>query len=256
MLKSGTAEIKTRSDTTDRVGGKRKLPPGEGGTVVIPKKKRCRGKQAGTQKILIRWRHITIPCTFSALLTPATVIIDIGHSGKAPIAALLKATLTTPDNLLATLQRETPLSKQGIKAGDILTLLVRYATIFDPYDNPHLVAYREEETIQHLLATLRDVSPIPLLSEIILCHNEIQLDHASRFQDCNLPHEPTLHARLINQSGPFLRMRVCVNVNVYIRVCARVCVFACVCMCVCVCVCACVYVCVHVRQRERMCVCV
>ena len=67
------------------------------------------------------------------------------------------------------------------------------------------MAYREEETIQHLLATLLDVSPIPLLSEIILCHNEFQLDHASRFQDCNLPHEPTLHARLINQSGPFLR---------------------------------------------------
>jgi len=205
-LKSGTAEIKTRSDTTDRVGGKQKLPPGEGGTVVIPKKKRCRGKQAGLQKILIRWRSIIIPCTFSALLTPATVITDIGHSGNAPIAALLKATLTPPDNPLATLQRGTPLSKQGIKAGDTLTLLVRHATIFDPYDNQHLVAYREDETIQHLLATLRDVSPIPLLSEIILCHNEFQLDHASRFQDCNLPHEPTL-ARHINQSGPFLRIQ-------------------------------------------------
>jgi len=143
MLKSGTAETETRSDTTNMVGGKRKLLPGEGCTVVIPTKKRCRGKQAVPQKILIRWRSITIPCTFSALLTPATVITDIGHSGRASIAALLKATLTPPDNPLATLHLETPLSKQGIKVGDTLILLVRHAKIFDPYDNQHLVAYRD-----------------------------------------------------------------------------------------------------------------
>jgi len=207
ILKSGTAKIKKRSDTTARGGGKRKPPPGEGGTVVMQRKKRCRGTQAGSQKILIRWSSIIIPCAFSALLTPATVITDIGHSGRAPIAALLKAALISPDNSLATLQRKTPLSEQGIQAGDTLTLLVRHATIFDPYDSQHLVAYREDETIQHLLATLREVSPIPPLSEIILCHNEFQLDHASRFQDCNLPHEPTLHARLINQSGPVPRIQ-------------------------------------------------
>ena len=61
--------------------------------MVIPRKKRCRGTQAGSQKILIRWSSITIPCAFSALFTPATVITDIGHSGRAPIAALLKAAL-------------------------------------------------------------------------------------------------------------------------------------------------------------------
>jgi len=205
--KSGVVEIQTRSDTMDRVGGKRKLPPGEGGTVVLLKKKRCRGKLVGLQKILIKWSTITIPCAFSALLTPATVITDIGISAMAPRAALLKATLNSPNNLLAALQRDTPLSEQGIQAGDTLTLLVRHATIFDPYGNQHSVAYREDETIWHLLATLRDVSPIPPLSKIILCHNEFQLGHASRFQDCNLPHEPTLHARLSNQAGPDPRIQ-------------------------------------------------
>jgi len=205
--KSGVVEIQTRSDTMDRVGGKRKLPPGEGGTVVLLKKRRLRGKRAGLQKILIKWSTITIPCAFSALLTPATVITDVGISVGAPRTALLKATLISPNNLLAVMQRDTPLCEQGIQAGDILTPLVRHATIFDPYGNQHLVAYREDETIRHLLATLRVVSPIPPLSEIILCHNEFQLGHTNRFQDCNLPHEPTLHARLSNQSGPAPRIQ-------------------------------------------------
>ena len=54
ILDSGIAEIYTRSDTTDRVGGKRKLPPGEGGTVVLLKKRRIQGKGGGPQKILIK----------------------------------------------------------------------------------------------------------------------------------------------------------------------------------------------------------
>jgi len=194
------AEIQTRPDTTDRVGGKWKHPPGEGGTVVILTKKWYRGKRAGLQKILIEWSTITIPCAFSALLTPVTVITDIGNSPRAPRAALLKATLHPRNNLLAALQRNILLSEQGIQAGDTLILLVRHATILDPYGNQHLVAYREDETIRHLLATLREVSPIPSLVKIILYHNDLQLGHASRSQDCNLPLEPTLHARLSYQS--------------------------------------------------------
>ena len=131
MLKPGTAELETQPYTTNRAGGKRKLLPGEG-TVVIPKKKRYRKKHTVPPKILIKWRNYTIPCTFSALLTPVTVISDVGHSRRASIAALLKATLTPPDNPLATLHLETPLSTQDIKTGDTLTLLVRHATIFDP----------------------------------------------------------------------------------------------------------------------------
>jgi len=49
--------------------------------------------------------------------------------------------------------------------------------------------------MQYFLTALRDISPIPPLSEIVLCHNDIHLDPTSRFQDCNLPHEPTLHVR-------------------------------------------------------------
>jgi hypothetical protein len=49
--------------------------------------------------------------------------------------------------------------------------------------------------MQYFLTALRDISPIPPLSEIVLCHNDLHLDPASRFQDCNLPHEPTLHVR-------------------------------------------------------------
>jgi len=39
-LKPGTAEIDKRREATHTVGGKRKLLPGEGSTVVLPKKKR------------------------------------------------------------------------------------------------------------------------------------------------------------------------------------------------------------------------
>ena len=130
MLQPGTTEIGNQRDMTNMVGGKRKFLPEEGSTVVIPKKRRFRGTPP--QKILIIWRNVTIPCTFSALLTPATVITDIGNSERASSAALIKATLTPPDNLLATLHLDTPLSMQGINDGDNLTLLVRHATILDP----------------------------------------------------------------------------------------------------------------------------
>ena len=84
---------------------------------------------------------------------------------------------------------------QGIVTGDTLNLLVRHAKIHDPYDAQHLVASREEDTMQYFLAALREISPIPIRSKIVICHNGLRLDPASRFQDCNLPHEPTLHVR-------------------------------------------------------------
>ena len=145
-LDSGIAEVQPRPGTSYRVGDKRKLPPSEGGTVVLRKKRRIRGKGRGQQKIQIRWATSTFPCAFSGLLTPATVITDVGTHVGVPIAILLKAKLSS-SNLLAALQRDIPLSEQGIEVGDILTLSVRHATIFDPYCNQHLVAYREDETI-------------------------------------------------------------------------------------------------------------
>jgi len=115
-------ELENRRDVTIMVEGKRKFLPEEGSTVVIPKKGRFRGTLS--QKILIKWRNLTIPCTFSGRLTPATVITDIGNSERVSPAALIKATLTPPDNLLATLHLDTPLSMQGIAIGDTLILLV------------------------------------------------------------------------------------------------------------------------------------
>ena len=105
------------------------------------------------------------------------------------------------------LQRDIPLSKQGIAAGDTLRLLVRHATITGPDGIQHLVVYRADETIRDLLITLQGVSPISPLSEIILCHNELHLDHHKQFQECDLPDGPTLHASL-NTIGNIRVVRV------------------------------------------------
>ena len=102
--------------------GKRKAIANERHTVVIPKKRWFRGAQP--QKILIRWRHFIIPCTFSDHLTPATLIEDIGNSDRVSPAAMTKATLVHPNDPLVTLFLYTPLSMQGIVTGDTLTLLV------------------------------------------------------------------------------------------------------------------------------------
>ena len=91
MSQPGATEIGNRRDVTAMEEGKRKSTLEEGSTVVIPKKRRFRGPLS--QKILITWRNYTIPCTFSARLTPATVIADIGKSEWASPAALIKATL-------------------------------------------------------------------------------------------------------------------------------------------------------------------
>ena len=172
---------------------KREALPAERHTAVIPKKKRRR--RAPKEKILIIWRDVTIPCIYSDRLTPATLIEDIGRSSRATPEALVMATLTPPNNLLGTMLLDTPLSQQGIVKGDTLRMLVRHAQIHDPYDVQHLVAYRAEDTMQYFLTALREISSIPILSEIVICHKGLRLDPASRFQDCNLPHEPTLHVR-------------------------------------------------------------
>ena len=75
ILELGIVEVQTRPDTTNRVGGKRKLPPLDGGTVVLLKKRGIRGKGGEQQKIQIRWSTSTFPCAFSGLLTPATVMM-------------------------------------------------------------------------------------------------------------------------------------------------------------------------------------
>ena len=165
----------------------------EESTVVIPKKRRYRG--ASRQKILIKWRNYTFPCIYSDLLTPATLIEDIGRNPRTPSEALAKATLTPPNNLLVTLHLHTPLHIQGVVAGDTLTLVIRHAKIYDPYHVQYFITYREEDTILYFLAALRDISPIPLRSELVICHKALPLEPASRSQDCNLPHEPTLHVR-------------------------------------------------------------
>jgi len=172
-------ELERRQTT---MGGERTTLNVEESTVVIPKKRRYRG--ASRQKILIKWRNYTFPCTYSDLLTPATLIEDIGRNPRTSSEALAKATLTPPNNLLATLHLHTSLHMQGIVTWDILTLVVRHAKIYDPYDVQHFVAYREEDTILYFLAALRDISPIPLRSELVICHKGLPLDPASRFQDC------------------------------------------------------------------------
>jgi len=204
-MDSGSVEVQARPTMINKVGDKRKLPLSDGETVVLRKKRRVRGKGRAQQKLLIQWATSTIPCAFSDLLTPAQVISDVGTHVEVLDAVLLKMTLSC--NRLATLQRNKPLSEQGIVAGDTLTLSVRLATITDPYGSQHSVAYRADETIRELLITLQRVSPISPLSDIILCHNKVHLDHNSRFQDCNLPDEPTLYASF-NTKGTTLCMNL------------------------------------------------
>jgi len=128
------------------------------------------------------------------------LIEDIGNSDRVSPAAMTKATLVHPNDPLVTLFLYTPLSMQGIVTGDTLTLLVRHAKIHDPFDTQHLVAYREEDTMLYLLATLLDISPMSPDSEISIYHNGLRLKPSSRFHECNLPHEPTLHVRFSSHS--------------------------------------------------------
>ena len=51
--------------------------------------------------------------------------------------------------------------------------------------------------MQYLLTTVLEISSIPALPEYAIFHEDLRLDPASRFQDDNLPHEPTLHTYAI-----------------------------------------------------------
>jgi len=164
----------------------RNLLNGEECTVVIPKKRRIRG--TSISKIL----NYTIPCNYSDRLTPATLIEAIRLSPLTLHDNLAKATLSPSNNLLATLHLHLTLHSQGISAGDTVTLVTRHARVFDPYGVQHFVAYRDEDTIQYFLSVLQDISPIPLPSELVVCHESLPLEPTSRFQDCNLPQEPSL----------------------------------------------------------------
>jgi len=64
---------------------------------------------------------------------------------------------------------------QGIVTGDTVTLLVRHAKIHDPYNVQHLVAYREEDTLQYFLTALREMTPIPIWSEVVICYKGLRL---------------------------------------------------------------------------------
>ena len=112
-----------------------------------------------------------------------------------------KAILTPPNNLLVTLHLHLILHSQGIGAGDTVTLVTRHAKVHDPYCVQHFVAYRDEDIIQYFLSALQDISPIPLLSELVVCHEGLPLETTWRFQDCNLPQDPSLHVRFRSHSG-------------------------------------------------------
>ena len=77
------------------------------------------------------------------------------------------------------------------------------ARVYDPYVIQHFVAYRDEDLIQYYLSALQDISPISLLSELVVCHKSLPLEPTSRFQDCNLPQEPSLHVRFRSQSDAY-----------------------------------------------------
>ena len=68
-----------------------------------------------------------------------------------------------------------------------MTLVTRHARVYDPYGVQHFVAYRDEDTIQYFLCVLQDISPIPLLSALVVCHENLPLEPTLRFQDFNLP---------------------------------------------------------------------
>jgi len=179
-----------------------RAPPFEhDGMVVIPKKWRNRG--ALIPKIQVRWRNITIPCKYSDRLTPAMLIEAIRLSPQIRQDTLAKATLTPPNNLSATLHLHATLCSQGIFAGDIVILVTRHARVYDPYGVQHFVAYRDEDKIQYFLSVLQDISPIPFLSELVVCHEGSPLEPTSRVQDCNLPQEPSLHVRFRSHSDTY-----------------------------------------------------
>jgi len=193
------SEVPKSKRTRLTLEAERNLPHEHEGVVVIPKKRRKRG--APIPKIQVRWRHLTFPCHYSDRLTPAMLVEAIRLSPQIRQDTLAKATLTPPNNLSATLHLHVTLCSQGIFAGDIVTLVTRHARVYDPYGVQHFVAYRDEDKIQYFLSVLQDISPTPFLSELMVWHESSPLEPTSRFQDCNLPQEPSLHVRFRSHSG-------------------------------------------------------
>ena len=179
----GEAPRLKRGRSTPEV--ERNLSHEEDCTVVIPEKRRIRG--ASISKILVRCLSFTIPCNYSDRLTPGTLIEAIRLSPLTLHANLAKTTLTPSNNLLAALHLHFTLHAQGINAGDTVTLVTRHARVYDPYGVQHFVAYRDEDTIQYFLCVLQEISPIPLLSALVVCHENLPLEPTLRFQDFNLP---------------------------------------------------------------------
>jgi len=68
------------------------LPTGRH-TVVIPKRRRPR--KVSIQRIMVMWRNVTIPCSYSDQLTPAILLEDIGNSLRVTPGSLIKAILTS-----------------------------------------------------------------------------------------------------------------------------------------------------------------
>ena len=199
MLSMNPNEVPRPNRGRPTLESERALPYENEGMVVIPKKRRIRG--ALTPKIQVRWRNITIPCKYSDRLTPAILIDAIRLSPQIGQDTLAKATLTLPNNLSATLHLHATLCSQGIFAGDIVTLMTRHARVYDPYGAQHFIAYRDEDKIQDFIGALQDISPIPLLSELVVCHEGCHLEPTLRVQDYNLPQEPSLHVRFRSQLG-------------------------------------------------------
>ena len=168
------------------------LPTGRH-TVVIPKNRRPR--KVLKQKIMVMWQNFTFPCSYSDQLTPAILLEEIGKSSRVTPGSLIKVILTSQNCPMGTLNFESLLSQQGIRQGDTLIMLVRQAKVHDPHNVQNLTAYREEDVMQHFLTALVETCSIPTLSNCVIFHGDFLLDLASRFQDCNLPHEPTLYVR-------------------------------------------------------------
>jgi len=79
-------------------------------------------------------------------------------------------------------------------------MLVRHAKVHDPHNVQHLVAYQEADVMQHFLTALSKTSSMTSRFNCVIFHGEFLLDPASRFLDCNLQNEPTLH---VHFSGGF-----------------------------------------------------
>jgi len=173
---------------------------------VIPKRKRLR-KGPVTLTVLIKWRSHTIPCHLWDSLTPATLFADIENSDWAEKGSLTKAVVTTPSHLSGALLLEVPLIAQGIKPGDNLTMLVRHATVYDPHDGQHHVAYRAEDRLRLFLEILQETLLTPTLSDWVILHEGRLMDPNHTFHESNLPHEPTLQVRLLHdqQSTQLIR---------------------------------------------------